>query len=228
MSDLSVDAAGRHGTTALRPGARRRRRHYLDIAWLQRRTVSVDGSVRAAVHDQRRAVGLARSLAVLREAWSVRIPRCASACGARARCRLPAHPRAAGTHARGFPRHEVARADASDQQVARGSRRRAGVDAGHGPSRRDEQGRDRRRAGALGSGAGGQGAGGGALSHGNRSKHAGALHGGIPVRHESQDLCELAAGPQGRHRPELRGGAVGASRPTLGRAEGAGTQAGAR
>ena len=37
VSDLSVDAAGGHGTTALRPGARRRRRCRLDPAWLQRR-----------------------------------------------------------------------------------------------------------------------------------------------------------------------------------------------
>ena len=59
--------------------------------------------------------------------------------------------------------------------------------------------------GAVGSGAGGQGARGRAFPHRDRPQHAGAVHGGVPVRDEREDLCELAAGPAGRHRPQFRG-----------------------
>ncbi len=117
---LPGDAARRHAGAAVRPGARRRRRHRLDAAGQHRRALPARRGVRAAVHDEQRRGHVEGLLGVRsrpRRPTSSRTRMCW-----RCTCTAPACSTSANKQikTRGRPEgHEGARPDAPDHQDAR-------------------------------------------------------------------------------------------------------------
>ena len=204
VPDLSRDAARRHAAAADRPGEGRRGRHRVDAARLHGGPLPDDGSVRAAVHVGVGGSDVAGRVGLLRDSSGTRSSR------ASRRSRVNVHDngyvhgsnKQVKMHGR-LQGHEDARADAADEQDARGTWRNAGRDAAAGARGRALERRRRRLPAAVGSDPVDQGARALEVPQRDRSQVARAVHRGVHPRDEPGEVRQPAARPEEGDRREL-------------------------